>query len=517
VRGRPPTCDDEDDEDHKKRERATAGHKHTHTHMSSAAEASFDYLVTSSAGGENETNSGRMFGALDYMKQESGGSLKLSGRDLLDILNQFTADPSIPPLDPPPVPDGETFQEKDNTQPMNTIQPQANMFQASAEMRRLGGSSKRFQDLGRCPPVGGAYPQFFAPGYDDFGYSSPSPMDPSSGMNPQASIDPQAAIHNPMTFDNIVLAGKNIPGLGAGVAAASSQPPVVQQQQQKKKGRHAPLKTTQARTGYQHKPRKPHPVVEKARRDGINALIEDLRDVVPEGGWKPTTSCAQAGAGAGGYRKTTSLRDALESIHQGQGGAMAPKPDKRTKRAVLMDSIASIEKLRDHVKMLEQQVAVVAKAGADAAGKQAVAMEEGEGLTAAGASFDEKRMMAVHAEVSLRDPAGQPASVAAKVGVEAVAATPLLVSVAYFDRRGFLADQCVAMRSLGMTIKSAELPKPNRNGMVKDTFEVSVEEPAEEVNTAHLQAQLVEALEEVQSIYYGSQQQQNPGEKRART
>merc|ERR1712072_753753 len=113
---------------------------------------------------------------------------------------------------------------------------------------------------------------------------------------------------------------------------------------------------------------------------------------------------------------------------------------------------------------------------------------------------------------------GQPASAAAKVGVEAVAATPLVVSMGYFDRRGFLADQCVAMRSLGLTIKSAELPKPNRNGMVKDTFEVSVEETAEEVNTAHLQAQLVEALEEVQSIYYGSQQQQqNPGEKRART
>merc|ERR1719313_2300706 len=87
-----------------------------------------------------------------------------------------------------------------------------------------------------------------------------------------------------MAYDKIVLAGKRIPGLAVPPAIASETVGGAG-----RKSKHPPLKSTQQRTGYQHKPKKPHPVVEKARRDGINALIEDLREVVPDGGWKPST------------------------------------------------------------------------------------------------------------------------------------------------------------------------------------------------------------------------------------
>ncbi|QDZ22982.1 hypothetical protein HOP50_09g55250 [Chloropicon primus] len=416
--------------------------------MSSAAEAAFEMMHNNNA---NEPPGG-MRGPATMGIQMDSGSLKLSGRDLLDILNSFT-DPSLPPL-------GDQMQEKDNTQPVGTIQPQANLFQTSSAIRELGRSSKRFQELGRCPPVGGAFPQYFTPGYDDYGYGSPAaPM-----MNPQASIDPQQ--HDPMTFDRIALAGKSVGGIS----------PEGKKERPK-------LKATQTRTGYQHKPRKPHPVVEKARRDGINALIEDLREVVQEGGWKRPSA---------GFMKTTSLRNALETIHSGR----EPKRDKRTKRAVLMDSISSIEELMKYVKVLEQQVDVVSKAG------EVVTPPEDTGACVeAGETFGEENMRRVDVEVSLNDKPG--------------AASSLVVTIAYFDRRGFLADQCVAMRSLGMNIKVGNVSNPNRNGFVKDTFEVDLEEPLEEVNLNTLRDQLTEILEEAQSIFYTSSK--SPGSKRSRT
>jgi len=413
--------------------------------MSSAAEAAFEKMHNNA----NETTGGMQ--GLGMGIQMDSGSLKLSGRDLLDILNSFV-DPSLPPL-------GDQLQEKDNTQPVGTIQPQANLFQTSSKIRELGRSSKRFQELGRCPPIGGAFPQYFTPGYDDYGYGSPAPM-----MNPQASIDPQE--HNPMTFDRIALASKSVGGIS----------PEGKKERPK-------LKTTQTRTGYQHKPRKPHPVVEKARRDGINTLIEDLREVVQEGGWKRPSA---------GFMKTTSLRNALETIHSGG----EPKRDKRTKRAVLMDSISSIEELMKYVKVLEQQVDAVTKAG-----ELVTPPEDSGACVEAGETFGEENMRRVDVDVSRND--------------KPDAASSLVVTIAYFDRRGFLADQCVAMRSLGMNIKVGQVSNPNRNGFVKDIFEVDLEEPLEEANLDALRDQLTEILEDAQSIFYTSSK--SPGNKRSRT
>merc|ERR1719379_1812437 len=229
--------------------------------------------------------------------------MKLSGRDLLDILTAFTS-----PGDAPRTPteeQGQGFQDKSNTQHLaHDDLARADAFRADSQTfnASLGGSMK-FQDLGRCEPVGGAYNQFYAPGYDDYGYSVPSPLntvDPQvSQPIPAYSQPPPAAVQDPMSFDRILLSSKNT-GL--------------ESKKEIKKRHTPPLKKNQAKTGYQHKPRKPHPVVEKARRDGINALIEDLRDIVPEGGWK---------ASANEYKKTTSLRDALDAIHSGEGSAMA--------------------------------------------------------------------------------------------------------------------------------------------------------------------------------------------------
>ena len=109
---------------------------------------------------------------IDNLMRTDSGSLRLSGRDLLDILNAFTSDP---PLDG----SGDlAFQDKNNTQHLNTIQPSANMFQNHPAMQKMGGSSKKFADLGRCAPVGGAFPTFYAPGYDDYGYGSPAMAPP---------------------------------------------------------------------------------------------------------------------------------------------------------------------------------------------------------------------------------------------------------------------------------------------------------------------------------------------------
>jgi len=417
---------------------------------------------------------------------ESGGSMKLSGRDLLDILTAFTS-----PGDAPRTPteeQGQGFQDKSNTQHLaHDDLARADAFRADSQTfnASLGGSMK-FQDLGRCEPVGGAYNQFYAPGYDDYGYSVPSPLntvDPQvSQPIPTYSQAPPAAVQDPMSFDRILLSSKNT-GL--------------ESKKEIKKRHTPPLKKNQAKTGYQHKPRKPHPVVEKARRDGINALIEDLRDIVPEGGWNPMK-----------VKRSTSLKDALTKLH-GEPGAStgnAQKPDKRTKRAVLMDAISSIESLEAHVNKLAEEVDNLIKGGEPS---MRDASDAGTPSTMDGKIFEEEEMKKVHVEMEVKHKTSSQ-------DVESNTMT-LIVKVAYFDRRGFLADECVAMRSLELNIKHAELPKPNRNGFVQDVFEVEMEkisgQPEEEVDLDGLKGQLMEALAETQCLYY---QSVKAGEKRAR-
>ena len=411
---------------------------------------------------------------IDNLMRTDSGSLRLSGRDLLDILNAFTSDP---PLDG----SGDlAFQDKNNTQHLNTIQPSANMFQNHPAMQKMGGSSKKFADLGRCAPVGGAFPTFYAPGYDDYGYGSPAMAPPpphTEGFRAPDPPPPQASsAPNPMSFERLMLAGKKIAGFG-GVAAQAEQQPVGRKKT-------PPLKKNQARTGYQHKPRKPHPVVEKARRDGINALIEELRYIVPEGGWKSSSS---------EFKKTTSLRDALDAIH----GVEEKSVDKRTKRAVLLDAISSIENLKSHMKTLVEGGAAEESPKEEGADLQTAVSQDGK-------TFEVENMKKVEAHIELKASEGE------------AKANGMQVKISYFDRRGFLADECVAMRSLGLTIKSAELPKPNRNGFVEDTFEVETDGTHEmsEADVDAMTKDLVEALDETQSIYYQSQQ---AGEKRART
>merc|ERR1712224_1151622 len=150
------------------------------------------------------------------------------------------------------------------------------------------------------------------------------------------------------------------------------------------------------------------------------------------------------------------------------------------------DAISSIESLEAHVNKLAEEVDNLIKGG----------------------------------EPSMRDAsdAGTPSTMDGKIFEEVESNTmTLIVKVAYFDRRGFLADECVAMRSLELNIKHAELPKPNRNGFVQDIFEVEMEkisgQPEEEVDLDGLKDQLMEALAETQCLYY---QSVKAGEKRAR-
>ena len=81
-------------------------------------------------------------------------------------------------------------QDKSNTQYLgdekdvsgmkgDMVPPRANMFQRG-DLNTSLGSSMKFQELGRCPPVGGAFNEVYAAGYDDLGYTVPSPIDPSS-------------------------------------------------------------------------------------------------------------------------------------------------------------------------------------------------------------------------------------------------------------------------------------------------------------------------------------------------
>merc|ERR1719515_466108 len=355
--------------------------------------------------------------------------MKLSGRDLLDILTAFTS-----PGDAPRTPteeQGQGFQDKSNTQHLaHDDLARADAFRADSQTfnASLGGSMK-FQDLGRCEPVGGAYNQFYAPGYDDYGYSVPSPLntvDPQvSQPIPTYSQAPPAAVQDPMSFDRILLSSKNT-GL--------------ESKKEIKKRHTPPLKKNQAKTGYQHKPRKPHPVVEKARRD------------------------------------------------------------------VLMDAISSIESLEAHVNKLAEEVDNLIKGGEPS---MRDASDAGTPSTMDGKIFEEEEMKKVHVEMEVKHKTSSQ-------DVESNTMT-LIVKVAYFDRRGFLADECVAMRSLELNIKHAELPKPNRNGFVQDVFEVEMEkisgQPEEEVDLDGLKGQLMEALAETQCLYY---QSVKAGEKRAR-
>jgi len=453
--------------------------------------------------------------SLDYnlgLPFDESGSLKLSGRDLLDILTAFTSN-----SDAPLTPREEQLaaaqnQDKSNTQYLgdekdvsgmkgDMVPPRANMFQRG-DLNTSLGSSMKFQELGRCPPVGGAFNEVYAAGYDDLGYTVPSPIDPSSQATGHFQQALQAQVHDPMTFERILLSGKKT-GLetkddGAGATAVVGRRPT------------PPLKRNQARTGYKHKPKKAHPAVEKARRDGINALIEDLRDIVPEGGWT-----------AHQVKRSTSLRDAMEGLQHGSssGGAGAgageKQPDKRTKRAVLMDAIASIDALKEHVNALQEENEALASGKAPLSTTMA-----NEAFLRApstdGKAFEEEEMKKVHVEIHLKQ---KQQSGAQKPVESPKTSSALIVKIAYFDRRGFLADECVALRSLDLNIKSAELPKPNRNGFVQDMFEVDIDkvfasEKESQEDLQGLQEQLTELLLETQSLYY---QTVKAGEKRART
>merc|ERR1719172_27661 len=195
------------------------------------------------------------------------------------------------------------------------------------------------------------------------------------------------SVPNPMSFDNIVLSGKKLAVLAMGGPkpnGGQTVPPGA------RPGKAQPLKKNQARTGYQRKPRKPHPVVEKARRDGINMLIEDLRDIVPEGGWNPMK-----------VKRSTSLKDALAKLH-GEPGAStgnAQKPDKRTKRAVLIDAISSIESLEAHVNKLAEEVDNLIKGGEPS---MRDASDAGTPSTMDGKIFEEEEMKKVHVEMEVK-------------------------------------------------------------------------------------------------------------------
>jgi len=446
--------------------------------------------------------------SLDYnlgLPPMESGSLKLSGRDLLDILTAFTSNTDAPLTPKEDQLAAAQNQDKRNTQYLaNPDQKdmRANMFQRGDMSANLG-SSMKFQEMGRCAPVGGAFNEVYAAGYDDLGYTVPSPVDPETqaaqGSYQQALQ--QAQVHDPMTFERILLSGKNT-GLEQKHEEVIQKGAVVGRRQT------PPLKRNQARTGYKHKPKKPHPAVEKARRDGINTLIEDLREIVPEGGWTDVK-----------VKRSTSLRDAMEGLHQGKGSIDSPaaaaaagiKPDKRTKRAVLMDAIASIEALQNHVNKLQRENEALAAGGSlSPATKEAFLRAP----STDGKAFEEAEMKKVHVEIALKHPIAK-----REGGKSETTTTALLVKIAYFDRRGFLADQCVAIRSLDMNIKSAELPPPNRNGFVQDIFETDIDKAfeSEEEAATELEAlreQLKELLLETQSLYY---QGVKSGEKRART
>jgi hypothetical protein len=123
--------------------------------------------------------------SLDYnlgLPPMESGSLKLSGRDLLDILTAFTSNTDAPLTPKEDQLAAAQTQDKRNTQYLaNPDQKdmRANMFQRG-DMNANLGSSMKFQELGRCAPVGGAFNEVYAAGYDDLGYTVPSPVDPET-------------------------------------------------------------------------------------------------------------------------------------------------------------------------------------------------------------------------------------------------------------------------------------------------------------------------------------------------
>ena len=324
----------------------------------------------------------------------------------------------------------------------------------------LSGSARLYNSLGRCMPVGGAYSSFYAPGFDDKGYAEP-PKEPPPGSLRASEVDPALFRSMKMGTDlskmNFMEApgGPTLPNSNPSLAVPPSHQGTLPVLEEKKNVR-------QRRSG---KDRVPHPVVEKARRDGINALIESLRAIVPVNGWSH------------GPREETTV-------------------DKRTKRSVLMDTIASIQRLEHAVAQSEK---LLANAGVQAEAmiyaQQQQQQQQQEVLQQSGRHMDAGRMMQVDVDI-IRSEEDQ-----------------FFVKIEYFDRRGFLADQCVAMRSLGLTIKSASLPKPERNGHVRDIFEVEpLDKDAADLDA--LKEQLQEALNETQSMYY---EQDKVGGKRTRT
>ena len=105
----------------------------------------------------------------------SNPQLHLSGKDLLDLFGSFNEDlgssgenrldkvsglstaTAVPPLEPDFPLQGGFEQVPGQGTPLDH------------SMHQKGGKERMYESLGRCLPVGGAFDDFYAPGFDDRG------------------------------------------------------------------------------------------------------------------------------------------------------------------------------------------------------------------------------------------------------------------------------------------------------------------------------------------------------------
>ncbi|KAG2499236.1 hypothetical protein HYH03_002815 [Edaphochlamys debaryana] len=205
-----------------------------------------------------------------------------------------------------------------------------------------------------------------------------------------------------------------------------------------------------------------HSSVEKQRRDRINSLIDQLRDLVPP---QQPTAAAAVGADA---------------------------ESRRPKHVVLADTIALLKHLSMRIQTPAEQASGRNPGSANGMGpppRRSRAGEEGltnsEGQISGSSSIEERQALLDSGNPAL--PIAPAPGVMVDPGPDGV----YYVRVRCPDRKGLLVDIMDTLRRLPLEVRTASIT--TANGMVRDVFEVRPDDPAA-TSTEVLQAQLQAAL-----------------------
>ncbi|KAL4434346.1 hypothetical protein ABPG75_000787 [Micractinium tetrahymenae] len=311
------------------------------------------------------------------------------------------------------------------------------------------------------------------------------------------------------------------PGLHSGMAAAQQQQLEQQQQEQQgqRHGKPPPRQQAAPRQARPHGQRSgraaaaaaaaptspngaakpPHSFVEKQRRDRINSLIDELRELVPPQGSDSPRAAAPEAAAAGDCRRPKHvvlsdtirlIKDLQLQVQAGQQhaqhaqhvqGAEQPGPPEQQQGATSQQHAAQAAAELGHSEGEQQPLALD---GCWAHAQQQEAQSGHAAATASGLSEgcteqqgQQQRSSGLRHHPQLPAAPGDHAVSVSGVVVEVAEGLVRNVKVTCPDRHGLLADLVRALKELPLEITTAAITTRRDNRVVYDVFQVELQDP----------------------------------------